>query len=85
MQKQKRSILTSIHLLQVSGAGAGAFRSGWSALTTMLILGLNSASYCTQSAATAASCTVNDIHCYNQAQNRRSKDHESVRLKGGRE
>jgi len=49
------------HLLQLSGAGAGAgvFRSGWSALTTMLIFGLNSASYCTHSAATAASCMVN--------------------------
>lgn len=46
---------------QNPGAGGGAgetFRSGCSALTTMLIFGLNSASYCTQSAATAANCTV---------------------------
>lgn len=48
-------------LSQNPGAGGGAgetFRSGCSALTTMLIFGLNSASYCTQSAATAANCTV---------------------------
>ncbi|MCI33721.1 hypothetical protein A2U01_0054938, partial [Trifolium medium] len=70
--------LFNLNLLQVSGAGAGAFRSGWSALTTMLILGLNSASYCTHSAATAASCMINDIHCYNRAQNRRSKAHPRV-------
>merc|ERR1712170_153224 len=48
---------------RVSRAGAGAAaggaclftRRGESALTTMLILGLNSASYCTHRAATAAS------------------------------
>jgi len=59
MQTSKR-----FYLLQLSGAaGAGDFRSGWSALTTMLIFGLNSASYCTHSAATAASCMANNKHC----------------------
>jgi len=39
------------------GAGAGlCWRRGESAFTTMLMLGLNSASYCTHRAATAASC-----------------------------
>lgn len=45
----------------VLGAAAGGawgfcWRRGESALTTMLMLGLNSDSYCTQRAATAASC-----------------------------
>lgn len=44
--------------LQVSGAGAGGFNSGWRAFTTMLIFGRNSASYCTHNAATAASCII---------------------------
>ena len=38
------------------GAGFGCERRGVSALTTMLIFGLNSDSYWTQRAATAASC-----------------------------
>jgi len=45
----------------------------------MLILGLKSASSCTHSAAIAATCIVNGIHCYNQVLNRRFKDHESAR------
>lgn len=36
---------------------ARAFKRGWSAFTTMLMLGRKSASYCTQSAATAANCS----------------------------
>jgi hypothetical protein len=47
---------------QVSGAGVGGFRSGWRALTTMLIFGRNSASYCTHNAATAASCICHRQH-----------------------
>lgn len=66
----KEKLKAQAHLLQLSGAaGGGTFRSGWSALTTMLIFGLNSASYCTQSAATAASCIVNDKHCQCPFQN----------------
>lgn len=38
------------------GAGAGVLRRGCSAFTTMLIFGLNSDSYCTHNAATAANC-----------------------------
>ena len=78
MQEFKEKLKTSVHLLQLSGAaGAGDFRSGWSALTTMLMFGLNSASYCTHSAATAASCiAINDKHCQYQLQIGRPKDHE---------
>ena len=43
------------------GAGAGAFNSGWRALTTMLMFGRNSASYCTHNAATAAICINKNI------------------------
>jgi hypothetical protein len=39
-----------------AGIGVFLFISGDNALTTMLILGPISASYCTQKAATAASC-----------------------------
>jgi hypothetical protein len=39
-----------------AGAGAGGLRSGCKAFTTILIFGLNSDSYCTHNAATAASC-----------------------------
>lgn len=39
-----------------TGAGAGGLRSGCKAFTTILMLGLNSDSYCTHNAATAASC-----------------------------
>ena len=39
-----------------AAAGGGGLRRGCSAFTTMLIFGLNSASYCTHNAATAASC-----------------------------
>lgn len=48
-----------------SGVGAGGFcvRSGWSAFTTMVMLGRNSDSYCTHNAATAASC-INKISLY---------------------
>jgi len=35
----------------------GLFDRGWSALTTMLMFGRKSASYCTHNAATAAICT----------------------------
>ena len=41
------------------GGGAAApedLKSGWRAFTTMLMFGLNSDSYCTHKAATAASC-----------------------------
>ena len=40
----------------VTGTGAGVLRSGCKAFTTILIFGLNSDSYCTHNAATAASC-----------------------------
>jgi hypothetical protein len=60
---KKRCGVECIHIkgTQASGAGssitgAGGFckSRGERAFTTMLMLGLNSASYCTQSAATAA-------------------------------
>lgn len=46
---------TEIYELGVSPAGPGlAFNRGWRALTTMLMFGRKSASYCTHKAATAA-------------------------------
>lgn len=59
-----------IHVLGVSPAGPClAFNSGWRALTTMLMFGRKSASYCTHKAATAAICNsdkqrVNNIRCF---------------------
>jgi len=44
-------------MLGASPAGPGrAFNRGWRALTTMLMFGRKSASYCTHKAATAAIC-----------------------------
>lgn len=44
-----------VHKLGASPGGPDrVFSSGWSALTTMLMFGLKSASYCTHKAATAA-------------------------------
>jgi hypothetical protein len=55
------TLVNSMHQLSTAGGGAGVgvcllTSSGDKALTTMLILGRNSASYCTHKAATAASC-----------------------------
>ena len=45
------------YMLGASPAGPGrAFNRGWRALTTMLMFGRKSASYCTHKAATAAIC-----------------------------
>ena len=58
------------HQLCASPAGPGrACNSGWRALTTMLMFGRKSASYCTHKAATAAICNsdrrrVKKIRCF---------------------
>ena len=59
----------TVHELRTSWLAAWrtAFNRGWSALTTMLMFGRKSASYCTHNAATAAICTR--MQCISQYSN----------------
>lgn len=57
-REERRKLERENHVLGVSPAGPGrAFKRGCRALTTMLMFGRKSASYCTHKAATAAICS----------------------------